>query len=935
MPHLLAASMILLCIALGLPNVARALPPVIAGEKGLLPDSYISSIWDADSGMPNDKVCALTRTRDGYLWLGTPAGLVRFDGVRFEVYDHLNTPLLKNSRILSLYEDAEGVLWIGTDGGGLYSYGDGEWRSFGGREGLMSNHVRAITGDRLGNLWVGTEYGLHQLNEKEVRIYGLDEGLADNLITAVAADSLGRLWVGTMRGGLARFEGGSAGFELSLVQIYDFNDGLGDLTVLSLAVGPGDRIWIGTMNGLYHLDPDEGLVRLVARKMLYPVTSLAAMPGGGLLIGTMVEGLEMLEGSNLRELLTDEELSDSYVCAVLQDRDGFVWIGTEKSGLVQLKERIVGAIASPEGLPAGSIYPLLEDDDGTLWIGTEKSGLYRMRGDRLERASSREEGLAGNMVRVLMRDRSGALWVGTMDGGLSIIAGGRIRNLKSTDGLSSDNVTAILQDGKGGVWIGTDRGLCSYINGRVDMGGAARTLEGLTIRTLLENTKGVLYAGTRNGVWRFSGSSFERIVAGSDTTTFDALSLYEDSGGTLWAGSNGGGLKRLVHDGAATFTTADGLPGNFIFSIMESDTGLLWMSCENGVFSISRDSLSAYAEGAMHILSPTLYDDSDGMPSARCSGFCQPASCESRFATRLYPTAEGIAVLDSSHEPEPSHPPVVRIEAILADDVSIHVLGNARPESAGAEHDATVAELPPGTDRIEIRFTAFDYSAPQKLRFLYKLGGHDIGFTALHPGGPRRAVYRDLPPGEYEFRVRAITGGGLWSEHAVAARFIISPPFHRTRAFLLLVIAGVLVASGSAAIISRYRRIRKQRMKYSTTSIDVERMERAMIELRAAMEEERIFLDPDLTLQKLARRLKIHYNHLSRIINERFGTSFNNYLNQYRVEEAKRRLADPAEKDRNILEIMYDVGFYSKSTFNTAFKKFTGESPSEYRKKHR
>lgn len=124
-------------------------------------------------------------------------------------------------------------------------------------------------------------------------------------------------------------------------------------------------------------------------------------------------------------------------------------------------------------------------------------------------------------------------------------------------------------------------------------------------------------------------------------------------------------------------------------------------------------------------------------------------------------------------------------------------------------------------------------------------------------------------------------------------------------------------------------------MKYSTTSIDVERMERAMIELRAAMEEERIFLDPDLTLQKLARRLKIHYNHLSRIINERFGTSFNNYLNQYRVEEAKRRLADPAEKDRNILEIMYDVGFYSKSTFNTAFKKFTGESPSEYRKKHR
>jgi AraC-like DNA-binding protein len=243
-------------------------------------------------------------------------------------------------------------------------------------------------------------------------------------------------------------------------------------------------------------------------------------------------------------------------------------------------------------------------------------------------------------------------------------------------------------------------------------------------------------------------------------------------------------------------------------------------------------------------------------------------------------------------------------------------------------------ELPPGTDRVEMRFTAFDYSAPERIRFLYKLDGHDSDFIALHPGRDRIAVYQDLPPGEYQFRVRAISNNGSWSEGAATASFVIVPPFHQSRAFLFIVLAVIAAAAAAATLISRHRRITRERMKYSTTSISDERMEKAVAELRELIEEERVYLDPDLTLQKLAKRLHIHYNQLSRIINERFGVSFKNYINRLRVEEAKRRLADPAERDRNVTDIMLDAGFYSKSTFNTAFRKFTGMSPSEYRKKH-
>ena len=191
-----------------------------------------------------------------------------------------------------------------------------------------------------------------------------------------------------------------------------------------------------------------------------------------------------------------------------------------------------------------------------------------------------------------------------------------------------------------------------------------------------------------------------------------------------------------------------------------------------------------------------------------------------------------------------------------------------------------------------------------------------------------------LPPGNNEFRVRAISNDGLWSERAATAGFLVLPPFHRTKTFIFIIIAIIALAAGTAMFLSRYRRIKKQRSKYSTTSISGERMEKALAELEAMIEVEKVYLDPDLTLKKLAKQLKIHYNHLSRIINERFGVSFKNYINRLRIEEAKRRLADPSEKERNVTDIMYDAGFYSKSTFNTAFRKFTGMSPSQYRKKH-
>jgi AraC-like DNA-binding protein/streptogramin lyase len=730
--------------------------------------------------------------------------------------------------------------------------------------------------------------------------------------------------------------GGLASMEDGKVQLYDLKDGLGDLSVQSLLATPAGDVWIGTMKGLYRLSAEEKGIVPVPGIGDYPVTALCAAPDGSLLVGTMVEGLKAMTGSRWIDLFPEGDLADCHVRSILSPPDGQIWVGTEKSGLVRLKKRTVSSIGVAKGLPEGSVYPLLEDGPGSFWVGTESSGLCLLREGRVARVIGKEDGLAGKMVRVLSKDNAGRLWVGTMDGGISIIGGGSITNITSANGLPSDNVSEILFDDGGGMWIGTEKGLYRGRVERPEVLLPVTELEGQTIRALYRAGDGSIYAGTRGGLWKFSGESFARI--GGASLEVEVLSIYIGADGTIWAGTNGQGLRSISEEKVRSFSARDGLPGNFIFSITrpgpstvpDRDDGPLWISCEAGVFTIDADSLIAYSDGKTSILTPTLYDEAEGMPSSRCNGYCAPAFCVSDSGEIYYPTNGGLAVFGGEGAiGEAAATPKVVIEPLLVENA--RVVSGRNGEKGSSEEPLVFSG---SVDRMEIRFTTIDWQAPEKCRFLYRLEGHDEGFTAVHPGQPRSAVYTDLPPGEYRFTVRAVGNTGLWSAEAATMAFTVKRPFYSTAWFILTVLAAAGLAAGVIVAVVRRRRIRLQGIKYSTSSITGERMDEAAEALRALMEEEKVFLDPDLTLKKLSQRLGIHYNHLSRIINEKHGESFNNFINRHRIEEAKRRLTDPAFDDKNILEIMLATGFYSKSTFNTAFRKFTGSSPSDFRKKN-
>jgi len=427
-------------------------------------------------------------------------------------------------------------------------------------------------------------------------------------------------------------------------------------------------------------------------------------------------------------------------------------------------------------------------------------------------------------------------------------------------------------------------------------------------------------AGTSQGLFKVSEKGAEKIELTQDDSELEIVSLYEDAEGILWIGTNGDGLLRWVEGETTAFTTAEGLRDNYIYSLTEDGFGHLWMSTNRGIMRISLKALNDYALGEVRYLVPAFYDEAEGMAGSQCSGEGQPSVWKDGSGRLYYPTGKGISVFDPAKIGVETAPPLTVIEAVLCDGKPVD------------SHDNPC--FPHRSQSLELHFTALDFRAPEKIRFKYRLEGYEEEFVYLPHDAERAARYVNLAPGEYRFTIQAASNDGVWDENGAFFAFEVLPSFFQKPVFIFLVVLVILSAAGTVILISHQRRQRRRRDKYKTIPIDSKRIEDIIAKLLHLMDEERLFLDPDLTLNKLSLRLRIHYNHLSRIINERFGLSYNDFINKYRIEEARKKLTSPEEKESTILDIAYSTGFYSKSVFNAAFKKFTGMTPTEYRQKH-
>jgi len=758
---------------------------------------YLTDVWQVQDGLPRNQIQTMVRTRDGYLWLGTPSGLVRFDGIRFTTF---NQGQLKVNNVHALLQDRQGRLWIGTYGAGLYVYDQGRFTAIGPADGLGALLIRSLFEDRQERLWVGTTgEGVSVREGARFRTLRTGDGLSNDTVRVVYQGPDERIWIGTNARGLTCWENGrlrAYGVKPGPLSDYGPSDASVDDNVLDLWQDPAGTLWIATdADGLWHLAggrmtafrPPRETGRRGVRRLL-PNSS------GVLWVGTDGGGLWRLDGSRFEAFATRDGLPSDLIQTLLEDPGNGVWVGTP-DGLALLRQRAFAAVGVREGLTSGFVTAVAGSRGGGIWVGT-RAGLHHVDGARLTVRSVLAR-LKNTMVLSVLEDRTGTLWVGTREG-LWQVRGDDLVLVKAAAGLRSSYISAIEEDDKGDLWIGTRLGLARFRNGTITYAPGAEDLPNIT--SVLATADGSVWAGTDGaGLARVQGGRCTKYEVGGGLLDAVVTALYDD-GDSLWIATLGG-LNRMRDGRLRGYASAEGLPSGGILSVVDDGRGSLWMGTFRGVVRVDRRSLDALDAGGIARLRTTLYDKSDGMPTREISRTGQTRGWRDDRGRLWFPTVSGLAVVDPAHVPLDMKPPQVAIEEVRADDAVL------MPDA--------FAVLPSGVRRFEFRYTAFAFSAPGKIRFRYKLEGFDPDW--IDAGTQRVAYYTNVPSRQYRFRVTASNRDGVWNEDGAIFGFAIAAPFYRRSLFW------ATVAVAAVALAFAFHRLHLRRVKAQFAVVAAER----------------------------------------------------------------------------------------------------------------
>ena len=555
-----------------------SLPPqlqvveAVIGRRVLVGTGTRQGVWHSfgvADGLPPVAVRAILQDRAGYLWLGTPYGLFRFDGRELAHFGYSN--------VTGILESRHGDLWFGTRRSGAVRYDGAHFTHFTTDNGLASNAVLSVFEDREGDLWFGTEgSGLSRYDGEDFVTFTMADGLAENMVSAILQDQAGDMWFGTRGGGVSRYDG--AVFAVVRPATTDLSS---EQVIQSIAQDPTGDLWFGTFgDGVSRYDGADFVPATAEDGSAFPgVSSMVVDPAGHLWLGTRGKGVVRLGGGEHETAFSREDgLPGDEVFSIAKDREGNLWVGTGTGWLSRYGGQLA-YLSTEDGLADDSVWDVLQDRHGRFWIGTS-GGLSRYDGREIL-SFTRADGLAHDEVRSLYEDDAGHLWIGT-SGGLSRYDGKALLDLTQAHGLTSETIYCLYEDGIGRLLGGTGRGVLCYD------GSAIARLDGMQnidVRCIHEDRQGDLWFGTRlEGVTRgYEGAGLTSYSADRSLAAKWIETILEDSDGELWFGVHGVGLVR--HDGEVTqrLLERDGLSGNTVRDVVQASDGEFWIATEAGI----------------------------------------------------------------------------------------------------------------------------------------------------------------------------------------------------------------------------------------------------------------------------------------------------------------------------------------------------------------
>ena len=742
---------------------------------------YAHSAWTLRDGTLTGYPRSLAQTSDGYLWLGTEFGVLRFDGVRFVAWDLLSGAHLPDSSVLKLFPSSDGALWIGTTRG-LARLKNGTLTKI---SDLAGQRVSALVEDRKGTLWAGTSAGLGDsarlctIQSDRATCYG-SNGMFGRIVSTLSEDKDGHLWVGATTG------------------LWRWNPAPATRYPL-----PGDPLEIHSV-----IETDNGDLLVAINREITQITRGSVEPYAG--------------GPR------DPQFKPT---ALLRDRDGGVWIGTQDQGLLHVHRGRTDRFTRADGLSSDSIQGLFEDREGDVWVAT-LNGLDRFRDFAVTTISTRQ-GLSGDVVLSVLGSRDGSVWIGTTNG-LNRWVDGQMTVDRTRTGITNDVAASLFQDDRGDIWASSLQGVAhrnglrftsvkgipsGYVHAIAEDNandlwlsdqnrGLFRLRKGDVVEFIPwsqfggQSARALLGDPIDGGLWLgfFQGgvSYFKNDQIGVTYTATNGLgegqvtSLYFDHDGALWTATPGG-LGHIKNKSATVLTSKNGLPCNTVFWVTQDDAFAFWLDTACGLVSVAKSDMDAWASGAKQTIRVTLYGAGDGVPSHASVGGYSPKMTKATDGRLWFAGYDGVSVVDPKHLPFNTMVPPVHIERVTADR---------------ATYDAgSIVSIPSPAHDVRIDYTALSLVAPEKVTFHYMLEGRDRDW--VDAGTRRQAFYTDLPPKEYRFHVIASNNDGVWNQQGDTWALTIRPAFYQTNSFraALAIFSAILLWSAHRI---RLRRVAAQ-----------------------------------------------------------------------------------------------------------------------------
>jgi PAS domain S-box-containing protein len=726
---------------------------------------FLSSHWGAEQGLPTNDMRAVVQTHDGYIWIGSAAGLLRFDGVNHKRFDRGSMPLFPGNEVISLLEDNDGVLWVGFVRGGVLTYADGVFSPRASCSPLIGENVYGMFLDGEGAVCLCSSAGVFRVKGERA---GFVEGVEGEPHTGAPATNGGFYLAGSTLiyckswRALSTIKVQPQGGAFTAVQQY------GDSVVIVGGNAGADLLRIRP-DGTAQRQPVAAIGRVLTIVPFGPDRFLlGTLDHGAMLLTrdrvTVPTGFEALHGGARR------------VRGISLDREGGIWAATP-GGLYRFRKSFIRIFGKDDGITSETAWTLHYTHSHDLWVGGGDQETYRLS-DGTSRVYTTSDGMPSSNVSAMFEDRQGSMWFGGIEGGLTVFRNGRLTPVRN---FPDKSVLSLMEDHGGTLWVGAAHGLWRLQGDTFVHFPQRPTSDSVSkVRSINEDSNGDLWLIASSLVMRFRNTALTMFRASLDNAPLLSMCLYVDSG-RVWVGTYGGGLFLIRGDSIKAVHPSGVELGPRVLAIHEDAAGYLWINAEHDLQRVAKSDLLRAAEDPGHSVRVWVYDHNEGLSNLEFNLSSSGSSQQLPSGEILYASTNGVVVVNTNFRPAEESPLQPLIEDLFADGVPVDI--------------HRVIRLPAGTQRLELRYTALAYNVPARVQFRLKLVGLDHEW--LERDGLTRSVFYAHPSaGTYTFVVQATTGTWPQNPQQAALSFEIAPYLYDTwwmRASVAVLIVSLLL----------------------------------------------------------------------------------------------------------------------------------------------